>query len=262
MKTAFWLCRTAMTFGVCVMFTAALLLAVRRWGEDAVVILGGSFFLLANLAGFIEGVYMRYPLAVLLVLVATAAPAIDAGGPDNHGEQITVDLPTDLHRRNTSSKGLGNCVWTSIHHCALYHSVPALEEFPKWLIAAGIPGGGSPGKVADLIPQIARSRGLPVPDYIQHTGGDAEFLKLALRTGRYVAVTYAGSDGVYYSGGVDHMVNLVHLSDQWAVIMDNNNPGKYLWMTPNEFLARWRARGGGWALVLLAPPPPPIPRNK
>lgn len=187
---------------------------------------------------------------------------IDAGPAENHGEQITVDLPGDLHRRNTASRGLGNCVFTSIHHAGLYQSVPAVVEFPKWLIDKGIPGGGYPQKVADLVPKIAKERGLAVPDYVQHTGGDLEFLKLALRTGRFPCVTYAGQDGVYYNGGIDHMVNIVHLSDQWAVILDNNYPGKYLWMTPAEFAQRWKARGGGWAIVFLTPPPPPIPTSR
>jgi hypothetical protein len=112
-----------------------------------------------------------------------------------------------------------------------------------------------------LIPKIAADRGLPVPEYIQHNGGDMGFLKMALATGRMVSVTYAGFDNVYYSRQIPHMVNLVHLSDSWAVILDNNNPGKYLWMTPGEFERRWKAMSGGWAVVLLAPPPPPVPKN-
>lgn len=56
------------------------------------------------------------------------------------------------------------------------------------------------------------------------------------------------------------MVNVVHLSDKWAVIHDNNYPGKYLWMDRNAFIQRWK-EGGGWSVVLLDPPPPPIPVN-
>jgi len=109
---------------------------------------------------------------------------------------------------------------------------------------------------------MAASRGLPTPAYIQHTGGDAEFLKLALKTGRYVSVTYNGRDNIHYSGAIAHMVNLVHLSDRWAAIHDNNFPGKWLWLPTADFLNRWRGSGGGWAVVLLKPGPPPIPVNR
>ena len=185
----------------------------------------------------------------------------DVGGPAKSGKEVEVDLPTGLHRRNTSSRGLGNCVFTSLHHSALWQAVTSLMEFPKWLIDKGIPGGGYPSKVADLIPKIAADRGLPTPAYVQHTGGDEEFLRLALHTGRCPAVTYSGRDGVYYRGDVAHMVNLVYLDEADAVILDNNYPGQYLWMTRAQFLARWRAMGGGWAVVLLNPPPPPVPTN-
>jgi hypothetical protein len=57
------------------------------------------------------------------------------------------------------------------------------------------------------------------------------------------------------------MVNLVHLSAKSAAIQDNNFPGKWLWLPRAMFLERWRALGGGWAVVLLKAGPPPIPVN-
>jgi hypothetical protein len=199
---------------------------------------------------------------LLFVLMAsTSAYSIDAGGRGNHGEEVTVDLPDSQHLRNTGgSDGLGLCVFTSIDHAARYQNCPALIGFRDFMTRH--PGGGWPEKVDQYIPRMAASKSLSPPEYVQHTGGDVEFLKLALRTGRYVCVTYDGRDGVFYRSSIAHMVNLVHLSDQWAVIHDNNYPGKYLWMTPAEFVSRWRGGGGGWALVLLTSPPPPIPINK
>lgn len=203
---------------------------------------------------------MRIALICALLLPAPLL-AIDAGGRVNHGEQVTVDLPDELHRRNTTSLGQGCCTWTSLHHAALYQNVPAFWEAPKWIQEHRIAGGASPNEWSRYLPQMAKERGYPVPDFVQHTGGDVEFLKLGLRTGRYMCVTYDGHDGVFYNGYISHMVNLVHLSDQWAVIHDNNNPKQYLWMIPEQFLTRWRG-GGGWAVALLAPPPPPIPTTK
>jgi hypothetical protein len=184
------------------------------------------------------------------------------GGPSLNGVEIQCDLPGPLHRANTASKGLGNCVFTSIHHAALWQNVPALEEFPKWLIQKGIPGGGYPSKVAKLIPQICKDRSLPVPDYLQVEGGDLTLLQAALKSGRMASVTYSFSPTGRYGGRrISHMVNLVHLDDQYAVILDNNYPGasKYEWLSVAEFKKTYAP---GWAVILLSPPPPPAPRQR
>src|SRR5262245_55608183 len=58
------------------------------------------------------------------------------------------------------------------------------------------------------------------------------------------------------------MMKLVHLYEKWAVILYNNFIGadQLVWMTPDQFAARWKSgRNTGWAVVLLAPPPPPPP---
>lgn len=143
-------------------------------------------------------------------------------------------------------------------------NVPALLEFPKWLIQKGIPGGGYPQKVADLIPQIAKDRGMPTPDYIQVEGGDLEILKLAAKTGRFPCVTYAVSPTGRYSGQrIAHMVNApaAGAGGKWWAVLDNNYVGAdaYEWMSESEFA---RAYAPGWAVILLNPGPPPPPRAK
>lgn len=198
-------------------------------------------------------------LLFFMVTSASAGPFV-ADGNLREGEAIACDLPVAEHLRNATGRdGLGLCVFTSIEHAARWANEPALIGFRDFMTQR--PGGGWPEKVEETIPQFAASKGLPVPRYVQHTGGDPEFLRLALKTGRYVCVTYNGRDGVFYRGAIAHMVNLVHLSEKWAVIHDNNFPGKWLWMTPADFLDRWRGSGGGWAIVLLKPGPPPIPVN-
>ena len=182
------------------------------------------------------------------------------------GTEISCDLPGDLHRRNTASKGLGNCVFTSIHHSAIWQNIPAVQEFPKWLITKGIPGGGYPAKVDKLIPQICKDRGLPIPEYIQIENADHETLVLAHKTGRMTCVTYARSPTGRYGGQrIAHMTNLVHADANWIVCLDNNympkdpaNPSNYEWMTPEEGK---RAGIYDWVIVFLPPPPPPPPRN-
>jgi len=179
--------------------------------------------------------------------------------PDG-AEEIHCDLPGELHRKNTSSRGRGLCVFTSIHHSAVSANVPALQEFPRWLITKGIPGG-YPQKVADLIPKMCRERGLPEPEWIQVEGKDLEVLKVACKTGRLPAVTYSFSPTGRYGGQrIAHMVNIAHASDKWFAVLDNTYVGAdaYEWLSPQEFS---RTYAPGWCVILLAAGAPPPPRN-
>lgn len=193
---------------------------------------------------------------ILLIYAPHASAKIEANGPVLNGQPIDVELPQRFHLKNRGgSDGSGLCVFASLSHAGVWHNDPVSQGMFQFMFTR--PGGGYPSKVDAMYQAAARQAGKPVPEYIQHTGGDMEFLKLAIKTGRYPSVTYAGYDGVYYAGRVAHMVNLVHLSDQWAAIHDNNYPGKWLWMSPSEFESRWKAMGGGWAVVLLKPGKPP-----
>jgi hypothetical protein len=185
---------------------------------------------------------------------------IEAGGPSTSKAVVTIHMPPEMHLRNKpGSDGSGLCVFTSLEMSAWWQNCESLKGFRDWMTK--IPGGGWPEKVDQLLPKYAKSNGGKVPNYIQHTGGDPEFLRAALRGGRYPAVTYAGNDGVFYKRQIAHMVNLAHFDNGFAAIQDNNNPGQWLWMTEKEFVERWKANRGGWAVVLCNPPPPPIPVN-
>jgi hypothetical protein len=225
---------------------------------------------------------MRKTLLILWLLSSAwlVVPAIPAGEPDQvfapvqakvggklspDGDEIQIDLPGNLHRKNTSSAGLGLCVFTSIHHAAIWQSVPQLQEFPKWIIENKIPGGGHPQKVTDLITKISKARHMPEPEYVQVQGADTSVLKLALASGRMPCVTYNHSPTGRYSGqNILHMVNISHGTDKWFAVLDNNYIGEtnYEWMSPTEFNGTYAPGGrGGWSVILLNPGPPPIPRN-
>jgi hypothetical protein len=189
------------------------------------------------------------PAVALADFRPTQAPTSPDGGA------TALDLPTSQHMRNVGgSDGSGLCVFTSITHAARWGNVRELDGYREWMQRR--PGGGWPQKVDDTLAAFCREKGVPVPPYIQHTGGDEDFLKAALKTGRMVCVTYDGRDD-FYRGRIAHMVNLAYLDDTRAAIIDNNRPGYWVWMTRAEFLSRWRGGGGGWAVVLLSPPPPP-----
>ncbi len=216
----------------------------------------------------------------LTSLLAIALFAINAFAFDSKdtpvssdGTRAVGDLPVARHVRNIGgSDGAGLCVYTSVQMASDWHNVPQFYGFQKF--ASKRPGGSYPEKLDKDITTYCAEQKLPVPAYIQHVGGDESFLDLALKTGRILGVTYAGADG-FYSGPVAHMVNLVHLDKELACIVDNNRPGKFVWMTRKQFINRWRGVydngslmtiregrntyqiGGGWAFCLLASPPPP-----
>lgn len=211
---------------------------------------------------------MRFKLFVAACAAALAVghahaqqfnPSRSPIAPD--GIKAVIDLPPARHIKNVGgSDGAGLCVFTSVQHSADWQNVRTLDGFREWMRKR--PGGGWPAKLDQMLARFCAERGVSVPQYIQHTGGDESFLELALQTDRFPAVTYSGLDDFYRDrfnqpARIAHMVNLAHLDDKWAAIVDNNRPGVWVWMSRRDFLARWRDNDGGWAVVLLGPPPPP-----
>ena len=205
--------------------------------------------------------HLRLSLLLLLLAAPAVADTSQIGGrvsPDG-AEELACDLPGAEHLKNTGGigprgpgSGAGLCVFTSLEHSGRWQNAEALRGLQQKMTHEE--GGGWPEKVDRVLAKYA-----PDVEYVQYTGADPSLLALAVRTGRMPAVTYGYSPR--YGGRVAHMVNLVHLSERWACVLDNNFPGedRYEWMAPGEFLRRWKLGGGGWAVVLLAPPPPPVP---
>lgn len=177
------------------------------------------------------------------------------------GKDAACPLPEEFHLTNRGgSDGLGLCVFCSIQHCAVWASVPELEDMFPWMWNK--PGGGYPSKVDKMIAQKCKEIGKPVPAYVQIEGQDLTPIRLACKTGRMVGVTYGISPtGRYRGQRISHMVNVVHADDEWFGVLDNNYPKSVEWMTEAEF-KRSYYRGGsgsGWAFILLEPGPPPPP---
>lgn len=192
-----------------------------------------------------------------LILFLTLAADSQVGGrtsPDG-AEQIQIDLPGTQQLKNVGGRdGAGLCVFTSIEHSGRWQNVEKLTGFQNQMKKEL--GGGWPEKVDKMLGKYA-----PNTAYLQYSGDDPSLLKLAIKTGRMPCVTYGYSPRYGGSGRIAHMVNLVHLTDKWAAVLDNNFVGEnnYEWMAPAEFTRRWKLGGGGWAVFLLAPPPPPPP---
>jgi hypothetical protein len=203
---------------------------------------------------------------ILCGLSFTAAASVGGKTAPDGKTEIHVDLPNDLHRANVSSRGQGCCTHTSVHHAALWQNVKVLQEFPKWVQAKGLPGGTYPKMMDDRIAMLCKEKGVPIPEYVALEGGKEtlDVLRTALKMGRMVSCTYSISPTGRYGGGrISHMVNLVHLDDKYAAILDNNYIGdtKYEWLTIDEFVKTYTGGRAGWAIVLLDPGPPNLPHN-
>lgn len=175
-------------------------------------------------------------------------------GEIHDGVEIQVDLPVKQHIRNFGAPkdGLGLCVFASMTHAARWHNARPLFDVIHKLEK----GGGWPGKVDEVFKQYA-----PDVKYVQYEGTNPSILDKALADGHMACVTYGYAER-YKMATIYHMVNLVHLDEKVAVVLDNNFPGTYEWMSRAEFLKRWaHPSGKGWAYIILAPPPPPTPRN-
>ena len=199
------------------------------------------------------------------------ASIVTKGNPVSpKGTRATVDIPRSRHIRNVGSNvdRAGLCVPSSIEVASDWQNVRPTQGFRAYTETR--PGGSYPEKLAADLSRYCGMKGVPVPAYVQHTGGELNFLKSVLKTGRMVGVTYGGADN-FYGGPIAHMVDLVHLDDDEACIVDNNRPGNFVWMSARQFENRWLGLyddgrpmrekgfliGGGWAFVWLAPPPPP-----
>lgn len=231
---------------------------------------------------------LRYVVMALLGAIALTAPlaalryeqapmaGASVGPASPNGTSPICDLPKKLRAKNIGSpaprfpgdrNSWGCCVFRSIDHAAHWQNMPELNGFPEWMVSKSIQGGGYPGKVDKLIPQICADRGMPTPDYLQVESNDLEIIKLACKTGRMVCSTYWYSPTGRYGGAkISHMVNTVHADDEWFAVLDNNYIDQLEWMSPQEYLGVYKGPASamrrdptGWSIIFLAPPPPPIP---
>lgn len=204
---------------------------------------------------------------VVLTMMAGIAMAGSVGGfksPDGK-ENMNCPLPESLHQRNTvGSDGLGLCVYASAKHTGQWQSEQLFIAIFDWMKRH--PGGSYPTKFTATLKQCAKEKGLPYPDYVQIQDDDIEILKTACKNGFMPGVTYGYSPTGRYNGKrISHMVSVVHASDDWFAVLDNNYPGEqnFEWLSPSEFKgAHVSPSGIGWKVILLTTPPPPKPRYK
>lgn len=173
------------------------------------------------------------------------------GGIDSpDGAVHVLPLPSDLHwPKNIASKGLGCCTFRSLDYAARWQNVPELVDLPERMRQDGIPGGGFPQKLDQIIHQYA-----PNCPYWNDTSKSVELIQAAILSQRIACVDYSGHDP-HYGGGIAHCVCVVgvDLANDWVAIFDNNYPSlsEIVWMGVSEFQQRWN----GWCYGLLAQTP-------
>lgn len=183
------------------------------------------------------------------------------GSVFSDGTEIRCDLPPDFHVKNRGgSDGSGLCVFASLKHSGIWQNDPIFSGLFEWMFSH--PGGGYPEKVDRIIAQYCQEKNLPRPPYVQVEGTDLGILELACKNGLMPGVTYSYSPSGRYGGSrISHMVSLVHADARHFVILDNNFPKTYEWMSPDEFRKTYTGGRSGWAVIPLRPGPPPVPRN-
>lgn len=174
--------------------------------------------------------------------------------PEYQGHKAHAPIPPEMHIKNEGgSDGAGLCVISSILANGHFQGVPTLDEGKRsqlWTTAKGRPGGYSPSKLAALADEV-----LPDEQWAYYVGTDPRVLHELSDMGYAIGATMNTGE-LYNWQPIHHMISLVSYdSDGWACVVDNNDPGKYHWMSAAEFNRRWIDGGAGWAWVWTRLPP-------
>lgn len=194
----------------------------------------------------------RYALlmAVLLWCAPASAQLLDGKReqhqqePKYNGTTANAPIPANLHVRNEGgSDGAGLCVIASLRINGRYQGVPGVEQI--WARAKTRPGGYSPDKLQGLLDET-----VPAEKWASYVGRDTGILDQLSRAGYPIGATMNTGE-LYGYAPIHHMVSLLHYdrSKDLAMVVDNNRPGVYSWMTAREFDRRWIDGGTGWAFV-------------
>lgn len=161
--------------------------------------------------------------------------------PDYEQERPTVNLEEVLRQANwIGSMNEGSCVFATIIMALRHQGRDDLAD----LIKANYENGSWPSDLA------AKLDALDIRYAYTSFENDVAFLEWACATRRGVGVTCQNGT---------HMIFLVHLSQDYAGVIDNNSPEEIKWIPREEFLNEW-FNSESWAVaVIMGSPPPPRP---
>lgn len=176
-------------------------------------------------------------VAVLLALFSGCEQAVRTENKPVTSERPIVNLPVSMRQHNWTREG--SCVHATLVSLLRWQDRPSTADWWRRTHA----GGENPYSFAA---QLERD-GIR---YAQITSGDVGFLEWACATRRGCGITVRGGR---------HMVALVHLDSEWACLMDNNSPEKYIWLPRETVIAEWHA-SNGWAVTPIYTPAAPLPQ--
>lgn len=155
--------------------------------------------------------------------------------------ETLADVPPQLRQPNWSAvkNGQGSCVNASTITLLRWLG---LEEHAAWW-RQSFEGGEWHGSHI----QHMQSSGLKFAYTLE---GDVAFLEWACRN-RLGA-------GIFVDGGA-HAINLADLTPEYAVLLDNNHPEAFYYVSRDEFIQDWLG-ASGFAWTFIYTPPPPWPR--
>lgn len=146
-----------------------------------------------------------------------------------------TDLPVNLRQHNY--KG-GSCYHASIENVMIGQGLYAESQEYRRLYS----GGAYTGTISNNLTK----QGIK---FAYTNNGDFEFLVKALNSRRMIALPYKPG----------HAINLCGLTNEWAIMLDNNTPHKYDYVPLETFKRAWVHSYGGSAITVVSTPLPPIP---
>jgi hypothetical protein len=161
-------------------------------------------------------------------------------------EVPTVNVPRKLRQGNWLRRGTradGSCCHASLISLLRWQGQYTLAD--RWRRTHS--GGETSWTMAEHLDDA----GIP---YAWCQTGDEAFLEWAVRTRRGACIQYKDSP----SSSCYHMVNVVHLTDKWVGLLDNNDVRRFKWMDRSSFMRNWKA-SMGWAFTPVFSPAAPLP---
>ncbi len=150
-----------------------------------------------------------------------------------------ANVPPGCRQWNWTSGGPtnGSCTHASIISLARWVCQPKFADW--WQKNHG--GGEDP---TSLTRQLDKAG---VQYAMTFNKADVKFLEWACRTRRGCAVAIYGRA---------HMVALVGLTEKWAIILDNNDTSRFIYVPRKNFINEW-LWSDSWAIALMYAPCPP-----
>lgn len=182
---------------------------------------------------------MRRIMLWMILILLYAAPAW--GQARGKVIETLADVPPQLRQPNwNAANGQGSCVNASTITLLRWLG---LEEHAAWWRDNYEGGEWDTSHISHMT-----ASGLK---FAYTDTGDPAFLD-------WVSRNRLGA-GIFYKPR--HAINLVDLSQEWAVLLDNNRPGEYEYVPREEFLTNWRNEYQGFAWTFIWSPPPPLPKQ-